>query len=128
VECELPGIVFFRTTNLDDTVSFYVDRLGMRVWLEQVGCTILVHGNFLLGFCESEVPETNGVITLFYESRGEVDRMYSELKDIATSETIENERYRIYQFYAKDPEGRTLECQAFLHELEPLSIDRFLAK
>jgi hypothetical protein len=30
-----------------------------------------------------------------------------------------NDRYQIYQFFAKDPEGRQLEFQAFLH---PLSV------
>jgi hypothetical protein len=30
-----------------------------------------------------------------------------------------NERYRIYHFFGKDPEGRNIECQAFLHPVQP---------
>jgi hypothetical protein len=31
-----------------------------------------------------------------------------------------NDRYRIYHFFATDPEGRKLEFQAFLHCVEKL--------
>jgi catechol 2,3-dioxygenase-like lactoylglutathione lyase family enzyme len=123
----MPGIIFLRTANLKATIEFYVSRLGMKVWIEQEGCTILSHGSFFLGFCQGETPETNGVITLFYERKEEVDKMYSELKDIATSEPIGNSRYKIYQFYANDPEGRTLEFQTFLHKLRPVSLEEFLS-
>ena len=124
----MPGIVFFRTANLAETIEFYVSRLGMTIWLEQVGCTILSHGCFFLGFCQHEVPETTGVITFFYEQKDEVDQKYVELRDISTSEPVENSRYEIYQFYAVDPEGRTLEFQTFLHELGPVSLEKFLDK
>ena len=33
---------------------------------------------------------------------------------------VTNEQYQIYQFFAEDPEGRTLEFQAFLHPVEPI--------
>ncbi len=124
----LPGIIFFKTASLADIVEFYVSRLGMKVWLEQEGCTILSHGCFLLGFCQHKEPETEGVITLFYEQKEDVNRKYVELKDISTSEPSENSRYRIYQFYAVDPEGRTLEFQTFLHELRQMSLEKFLDK
>ena len=122
----MAGLVFFGTANLDATVGFYTKRLGMKVWLEQEGCTLLEHGNFLLGFCKRKEPQVEGVITLFYEKKESVDEMYSQLKDISTSSPITNKRYNIYQFYAKDPEGRTLEFQTFLHSLQPIHLDSFL--
>ena len=47
--CGLAGIVFFRTTMLQEIVEFYVTDIGMHVWLEQDDCIILSHGNLLLG-------------------------------------------------------------------------------
>lgn len=123
---EIPGIIFFRTKNLDETVQFYTERLDMVVWLQQKGCTILNHGNLLLGFCQKDVAETEGVITLFFETKEDVDKMYAQLEDISTTSPAENDNYKIYQFYAADPESRILEFQSFLHEIQPIEIDQFL--
>lgn len=117
------GIIFFRTGMLNTIVDFYVNELGMHIWLEQTDCIILNHGNLLLGFYEREIAELEGMITLFYPSREDVDVIFNQLKHIATTEPSMNERYRIYQFFGKDPEGRTLEFQAFLHQLEPIELD-----
>lgn len=116
----MAGIIFFRTTMLRDIVDFYVNEMGLRVWLEQAECVILNHGNLLLGFCERDTPETEGMITIFYPAKEDVDIMYNQLKHIATSKPVENDKYQIYQFFAKDPEGRALEFQAFLHPIEPV--------
>ncbi len=103
----------------DEIVEFYTGQLDMKIWQEQSGCTILKHGNLLLGFCESEKPDVQGTITFFYSKREEVDAMYEKFSDIAITELKENERFRIYNFFAKDPEGRSIEFQTFLHPLEP---------
>jgi len=116
----LAGIIFFRTTMLRDIVDFYVNEAGMHIWLEQAECVILNHGNFLLGFCERDVSETEGCITLFYPTKEDVDVMYNQLIHISTSEPVTNERYQIYNFFTEDPEGRTLEFQAFLHPIKPV--------
>jgi hypothetical protein len=118
--CELAGIVFFRTTMLQDIVEFYVSDIGMHVWLEQDDCIILSHGNLLLGFCHRETPEVDGMITFFYPAREDVDAMYGMLSHIAPSQPTVNEKYQIYQFFVQDPEGRALEFQAFLHPIEPI--------
>jgi len=122
----MAGIIFFRTKNLDAIVQFYTERLGMNVWLKQKGCTILNHGNLLLGFCQKDVFESEGVITFFVEDTEEIDTIYNELQDIATTTPVKNQAYRIYQFYGADPEGRTLEFQSFLHKLEPINVEQFL--
>ncbi len=105
---------------IEQIVEFYVSDIGMHVWLEQEDCTILSHGNLLLGFCQRDVAELNGMITFFYPTEEDVDTMYKMLKHIATSEPVMNEQYQIYQFLAEDPEGRALEFQAFLHPVEPI--------
>ncbi len=115
----MAGLTFFRTKKPEEIVKFYVEEVGMKIWLEQSGCTLLKHGNFLLGFCGSDDVDTQGVITFFYDDRSKVNEMYRRFQEVATTEPKSNERYRIYNFFAKDPEGRTMEFQTFLHPLEP---------
>ncbi len=105
---------------LDDLVAFYTDRIGMSLWLEQPDCRILKYGNMLLGFCQRESIENQGMITFVYGSREEVDRMYRNIQQISIDTPSENQKYGIYQFFAKDPEGRILEFQFFLHEALPI--------
>ena len=117
----MSGIVFFRTAARERVVEFYRDRLGFEVWLEQdAGCTILRHDDLKLGFCEASSEEdvdTDGIVTLYYETCAEVDERHEALADVATGDPRENGDYDIYQFFAADPEGRTLEVQTFLHDL-----------
>ncbi len=122
----MAGLFFLKTRMLDDVVRFYMDRTGMEIWLQQGDCVILSHGNLLIGFCQRDRSDTDGMITFFYSSREEVDRVFTELQDIATTKPIQNQRYRIYQFFAVDPEGRALEFQSFLHPLQALEIEHFL--
>jgi hypothetical protein len=114
----MAGIVFFGTEQREAIVEFYTDAVGAEVWLEQTGCTILQHDNFLFGFCENEDTEDCGVVTFYYDTKEQVDRMYEHLEDRARDEPVENEAYDIYQFFADDPDGRTMEFQTFLHPVE----------
>ena len=59
------------------------------------------------------------MLTFFYDTKEEVDEVYSVARESAIDAPRENEKYNIYQFFAKDPEGRTLEFQAFLSPVEP---------
>jgi hypothetical protein len=43
--------------------------------------------------------------------------------DIANAPPRINDRYRIYQFFGRDPEGCTLEWQAFLHPVPIVTLD-----
>ena len=92
----------------------------MEVWLEQPDCIILQHGNLLLGFCQRDSAEVDGMITFVYDRKEKVDLMYNRLEDIATGPPKENAKYQIYQFFAEDPEGRALEFQVFLHPTKPV--------
>ncbi len=114
----MSGIVFFGTGKLVELKDFYTDRIGCRLWLEQEDCIILKNGNLLLGFCKRDKIDTAGIITFFYDTKEKVDRTYQSLKSMATSSPTINEKYRIYQFYTRDPEGRTLEFQCFDHPVD----------
>ena len=117
VESGVSGIVFFHTEAHDEVVDFYRERLDAAVWLEQPGCTILAHDEFRLGFCDRDRTDDCGVVTFYYDDRATVDRTYERLADVARGPPEENERYDIYQFFADDPDGRTVEVQTFLHPL-----------
>ncbi len=121
----LRGLIFLKTADRELIVDFYTQRVSMELWLEQPNITILKHGNMILGFHQintlSDQPDLQGMYTFVYPSKEQVDEMYDELKDIADSRPRHNGRYRIYQFFAQDPEGRKLEIQAFLHPLTEVS-------
>lgn len=115
----MSGTVFYRTKELKNIVSFYTDKLGMKIWDDQGKCKILSNGNLILGFCESETSEKEAMFTFFYPEKEKVDEMYEKLKDISTVKPRKNPDFNIYQFFAKDPEGRNLEFQCFLYDLNP---------
>lgn len=116
----MSGIAFFRSERVDEVVSFYRWAVDAAVWLEQPGCTILHSEEFRFGFCEGEQAETDGTLTFLAPDRAGVDEYYDRLAASATGPPTENETYDIYQFFARDPEGRTVEIQTFLHETPPL--------
>jgi len=112
----MSGIIFFRTVNRERTVSFYEDRLGFEEWLVQEGgCAILRRENLLLGFCDGDGTEDEGIVTVVVEDQESVDALYDDLSDVAREPPERNEAFDIYQFFAEDPDGRTVEVQTFLH-------------
>jgi predicted lactoylglutathione lyase len=110
----MSGLVFFRTESLETVVEFYTETVGATVWLEQPGCTILEHDDFRVGFCEGDVTETCGIVTFVYDDRNAVEDMYEAVEGTAEEPPHENATYDIYQFFAEDPDGRTVEFQTFL--------------
>jgi nitroreductase len=112
------GITFYKTKDLNQIKSFYISKVGMRVWLEQTDCVILKHDNMLLGFCERDESEIQGTITFFYDTEADVDEMYEKMQEHVLGEPEVNDKYRIYRFYARDPEDRRLEFQSFRHQLD----------
>jgi len=116
----MAGIVFLRTAQFEAVREFYIRRVGMVVWLEQPEITILRHGNMLVGFHRQPTPDRDVLLTFFYPHRADVDEMYRQLADVATSTPVENPRYRIYHFFGTDPDGRRIEFQHFLHPVPPI--------
>ena len=110
-------IIFYKTKNLPLISSFYQEQLNFKMWVDQETCHILKGNNLLLGFCQSDIIEKETMITFFYKTKKEVDDIYQNLFPTCPPPK-ENERYNIYQFFAEDPEGRTLEFQHFLHPID----------
>lgn len=115
----MSGIIFFKTKSLQLMHEFYHDKLKMSFWLKQKNCHIYQSGNFLIGFLESDIAETEGIITFFDQDKDIIDKRYTAMQDIIFKELKTNEDYNIYHFYVKDPEGRAVEFQTFLHQLKP---------
>ena len=111
---KMAGIIFFKTADLKTIGDFYEHYLGMKLWLDQGKCRIYEHGNLRLGFCAANQADTNGTITFYYSQMQDVDAAYDRFGDIATDSPKLNPHFRIYHFWAKDPEGRNLEFQHFL--------------
>jgi len=120
VDQDVKGIVFFKSQMMEPLKKFYTQEVGCDVWLEQGGCVILKAGNMLFGFCQRDKADLDALITFFYDSKEEVDRMYKKFKKSAEDKPKENPKYRIYHFFAKDPEGRMIEFQHFLHPLKEI--------
>jgi catechol 2,3-dioxygenase-like lactoylglutathione lyase family enzyme len=117
----MAGIIFLRTARFEEVRAFYTETIGMSVWLEQPDVAILRHGNMLIGFHRQPEADLDGLITFFYETRDEVDQMHARLRGVAAGAPKENPKYQIYHFFARDPEGRKIEFQQFLHEVPPMS-------
>jgi len=109
----MSGIVFLKTQKLGDMKDFYREQVHCRVWLEQADCVILQHGNLLFGFCKRDNIDTGTMLTFFYDTEEEVNKIYRQLKPISSSAPTHNDKYRIYHFFARDPEERPIEFQSF---------------
>lgn len=118
----MPGIVFYQTERRDQVVEFYTETLHFETWLEQeAGCTILKRENLLIGFCDGQKTESEGIVTIAVDSRETVDSLYERLEERARHPPEKNDAFDIYQFFAEDPDGRAVEIQTFLHETPPVS-------
>jgi len=121
----LGGLTFLKTKKREELVDFYTKQLKMQVWLEQPDITILSHGNLLVGLHQqnNEKADLQGMYTFVYPSLSDVDTMYDKLQAVADDPPRCNDKYSIYQFFARDPEGRQLEFQAFLHPVATVTSD-----
>jgi len=114
----MSGIVFLATRRLDDVISFYVDRLGCSLWMDQEDCRIVRHGSFLLGFCQRDHLDTGGVLSFNLTDREAVDNRYADLEDLALEPPADHARYPVYSFFLHDPENRVVEFECFSCEVD----------
>ena len=110
------GIVFWKTTRLEDLERFYVDEVGCELWMDQEDCRIFRFGTFLFGFCQRDEAETECCLTFVLADRTAVDEAYSRFSGRALDPPRANPDYPIYNFFARDPEGRLIEFQWFTND------------
>jgi catechol 2,3-dioxygenase-like lactoylglutathione lyase family enzyme len=112
----LSAITFLKTRDLAATTTFYTQALGFRLALDQGACRIFaIREGAYLGFCQTD-GETGSAEVILTLVVADVDAACAALE--AGGVPIEvrprfNPRYKIYQFYARDPNGYLLEVQRF---------------
>ncbi len=114
----MAGITFLKTKNIEKIRDFYITIIGVTIWLDQKDCIIFKHDNLLFGFCDRGEADRGCLLTFFFRTKAEVDEIYEKIKDFAVTTPVINDKYQIYQFFARDLEGRDLEFQSFLHEID----------
>src|SRR5690606_14872304 len=107
---------FFYTQDGPKTWAFYEQVIGLPLVLDQGGCRIYrVAGDSYVGFCEREgARPTDGA--LFTLVTDELDAWAAHLKAHGVEfakEPQHSAEYRIYHFFARDPNGYLLEVQRF---------------
>ncbi len=115
-------ITFLHAENLDETKTFYTETLGLPLVRDQGTCLIFgVNQDAFLGFCshiEKMPVGRNIILTLVTD---DVDQWYELLKT-KNLDHLEppqsNQKFQIYHFFLKDPDGYWIEIQRFDHPLE----------
>ncbi len=116
-------VTFLYVRNLEQSANFYAETLGLEQVLDQGGCRIFrVAGEAFLGICGHPEHKTAPKGFAFTFVTPQVDAWHDRLA--AKGVTIEappeeNERFRIYNFFARDPDGYLLEFQRFLDPAWP---------
>jgi catechol 2,3-dioxygenase-like lactoylglutathione lyase family enzyme len=114
-------ITFLDTRDLGRTADFYEGVLGLRLARDQGTCRIYrVSGNAYLGFCQradAPAPPSGLTITLVTDQVDEWCRRLKAHGVELVKEPADNPPYRIYNAFARDPNGYLLEIQRFWEPL-----------
>lgn len=120
-------ITFIYVGDLNASADFYERLLGFKLWLDQGTCRIYrVIGDAYLGICQTSAESKgrarqrpdNIILTIVTP---DVDGWYHRLDEAgATPEhpPQTNDKYNIYHFFLRDPDGYLVEIQRFLHETD----------
>lgn len=111
-------ITFLGTKDLDLTSNFYLNILGLTIYKDQGICRIFnITNESKIGFCTHIPVVTNEKTPLITFITEHVDEVYNNLKELGIEVTKKpeiNNKFRIYHFFMKDPNGYTIEIQKFL--------------
>jgi catechol 2,3-dioxygenase-like lactoylglutathione lyase family enzyme len=110
-------ITFLPVQDISRASQFYQERLDLILALDQGSCQILkLRSGAFLGLCES-APLSEPARVILTWVVDDVDEWYERLvaKGVPTDgPPRENPKFRIYHFFAEDPDGHRIEVQKFL--------------
>lgn len=112
-------IVFLPARDLAATRDFYARDLGLALVRDQGACLIFgAPSGGHVGFCQRDEgpppPNDEGVIVTVVTA--EVDDVYRRLRRLGVeteNPPSRNEKFGIYHFFARDPDGYRVEVQSF---------------
>jgi catechol 2,3-dioxygenase-like lactoylglutathione lyase family enzyme len=114
-------IAFYPCSDLSATRDFYQRDLGLTLTRDQTSCLIFrVCDKAYVGFCqhEADLPWHRGlIVTLLLD---DVDGFYRRVRKLGIETEAPpklNERYGIYHFFLRDPDGYRVEVQRFVEPL-----------
>lgn len=113
-------ITFYYTDNLSRTAEWYEQVLGLELAIDQGVCRIYrVAGQGFLGFCERAAVGIHHDDIILTFITDEVDQWHERLRQfdaIVIGQPEVNEKFGIYHFFARDPNGYRIEIQRFLSD------------
>lgn len=108
------------TEDLEGTSPFYGETLGLEMVLDQGACHIYrAAPNAYLGVCfarPGRYVEPKGVVLTLVTQ--DVDGWYERLKSLGVAlegPPERSEQFKVYCFFARDPNGYLIEFQTFLN-------------
>jgi catechol 2,3-dioxygenase-like lactoylglutathione lyase family enzyme len=113
-------IPFYPVHDLAATRDFYQREVGLELERDEARCLIFRAAGGYLGFClfDGALPSHEG-LTLSLVAP-DVDTVYQRLRSLGVETELSprrNEHYRIYHFFARDPDGYRLEVRRFIEPL-----------
>ncbi len=108
-------ITFLKVADLEASSAFYGDGLRLTMVLDQGGCRIFaLTDSAFLGVCERPGEAASNVMVTFVSE----DVIGWHERFVAAGAAVDgpprdNADYRIFHFFATDPDGHTLEVQRF---------------
>lgn len=113
----MDSISFLPCTSLVETDSFYQGLLGLSLTLDQGSCRIYrVNEGAFWGFCEHLEPLSNPHSVILTIVNEDVEGWFERLSGLGVEvdgEPRMNEKFGIFHFFAKDPNGYRVEIQRF---------------
>ena len=107
---------FYPCLDIEQTTSFYLDVIGLKLHQDQGTARIFDTGYGYLGFCEYDdhILATKTCISFNLSSKEEVDHYYHLMKEKQVkilSEPSLHDKYQVYSFFIEDVNGYKVEFQ-----------------
>lgn len=113
-------ITFLGTKDLKITSNFYQNIIGLTLYKDQGVCLIFdVNKQSKIGFCKHMAVLHKDKSPILTFITGNVDEIYNKLVNLGLEIKEKpqiNQKFNIYHFFLKDPNGYTIEIQKFLDE------------